>query len=232
MIVEWMAQDEYAYHFITQPKPAKEYMPSWYKNLTPFHGGQTPNIEDHRADVTEKLCMPLLDTFTSGYIQEAWCDINIRLDDEGRHKFIGANKHREIVIVRPGANKIIPKDSNYSDSHVNWLSHWEPKLPSGWSTYYSHPFNQYDLPFRTIDGIIDSDKWWIGGSVPFLLKNNFEGVIPQGTPLYQMLFFKRENWQSKTPEFNEISKMKLYNKIFNSFYGGYRKHIWSKKNYE
>lgn len=234
MIVEWIPQNQYASDYITPPKPAKNYMPFWYKNLPPFSSGHTPRIEGTKADTTEKLCMPLFDTFTTGYIQEAWCDINVRVDNDGSISINSANSSERIVQERGGPNRIIPKDKNYNDYHINWWTHWEPRTPKGWSTYYSHPFNQYDVPFRTIDGIIDTDKWWIGGSIPFLLKTGFEGVIPEGTPLYQMIFFKRENWKSRILKYENIEKEKntLYNKVFNNFYGGYKKNMWIKKNYE
>lgn len=237
MIVEWIPQSQYAYDCIPPPKPAKIYMPDWYKNMPPFQGGHTPNITDKKADTTEKQCMPLFDTFTTGYIQESWCDISLRIDDNNNIKINHASPEENIIVMRGGQNKIVPKDKNYSfsyENNLNWFTHWEPRTPPGWSTYYSHPFNQYDMPFRTIDGIIDTDKWWVGGSLPFLLKTGFEGIIPKGTPLYQMLFFKRENWKSKVLEFKDIEKerLKLYTNVFTHFHGGYKKHIWSKKNYE
>jgi hypothetical protein len=237
MIVEWVPQSQYACDYIKPPQPAKNYIPDWYKNLPPFSTGHTPTINGHRADSTEKQCMPLFDTFTTGYIQEAWCDINIRVDSQGKISINSADPIESIVMSREGPNKIIPKDKNYQFSytdHLNWFSHWEPRTPKGWSTYYSHPLNQYDLPFRTIDGIIDTDRWWIGGSVPFLLKTGFEGIIPKGTPLYQMFFFKRENWKSKILKYKDIEKerLQLHRKVFNHFYGGYKKYMWAKKNYE
>jgi hypothetical protein len=237
MIVEWVPQSQYASDYITPPKPAKNYIPDWYKTLPPFHQGHTPTIESNRADSTEKQCMPLLDTFSFGYIQEAWCDISIRIDGQGKVVINSANMSETIVQVRPGRNRINPRDKNYYHSyedHLNWMTHWEPKTPKGWSTYYSHPLNNYELPFRTIDGIIDTDRWWIGGSIPFLLKTGFEGVIPQGTPLYQMMFFKREDWKSNILKYEDIEKerLRLHSRVFNHFYGGYKKHMWVKKTYE
>ena len=237
MIVEWIPQSQYASDYIDPPKPARNYLPDWFKNLPPFVGGHTPSITCEQADSTEKQCMPLLDTFSAGYIQEAWCDISVRVGNDGKISIKSANQHTEIVKSRGGPNRIIPRDNQYyydPDNHLNWWTHWEPRTPKGWSTYYSHPFNHYDLPFRTVDGIIDTDEWWIGGSVPFLLKNGFEGIIPKGTPLYQMVFFKRENWKSEVLNYEDIEKerMKLHKKIFSHFYGGYKKHSWSKKTYE
>ena len=243
MIVDWVPMNDYAAKYIVPPKPAKNYMPEWYKDLPPFQHGQTPKVNSGseidscvysgRGDATEKLCMPMFDTFTSGYIQESWCDINIRIDDDGNQLVVQADRvGPQIINFRSGKNKVVPKNSIWSDTHINWFTQWEPKTPKGWSTYYSHPFNQYDMPFRTIDGIIDTDMWWIGGSVPFLFKKGFEGTIPQGTPIYQMLFFKREKWQSRYKEFNETEHTTLYNKVFTSFHSGYKKFTWEKKSYD
>jgi len=232
MIVEWIPQSEYAYDHIPPPKPAKNYIPTWYKDLTPFYGGQHPTICSSRADVTEKLCMPLFDTFTTGYIQESWCDVYVNIESDGRVSMIQADQSVDMIHPRVDKNKIIPKNKGYVDFHINWKTSWEPKTPKGWSTYYTHPLNQYDMPFRTIDGIIDTDRWWIGGDIPFLLQNQFQGIIPAGTPLYQMFFIKRENWRSKINKYDQKEQRNLYNKVFNSFYGGYRKFMWEKKNYD
>jgi hypothetical protein len=237
MIVEWIPQSQYASDYIDPPKPAKNYVPDWYKNLPPFAGGHTPKIYSDRADSTEKHCMPLFDTFTTGYIQESWCDISVRVGDDGNVSIDAASHNEPMIVVRNVPNRMIPRNQGYylnKNNHMNWWTHWEPRTPKGWSTYYSHPFNQYDAPFRTMDGIIDTDKWWIGGSVPFMIKEGFEGIIPKGTPLYQMFFFKRENWKSKIMKHEdiELEKNKLYKKIFDHFYGGYKRHSWSKKVYE
>jgi antitoxin (DNA-binding transcriptional repressor) of toxin-antitoxin stability system len=35
------------------------------------------------------------------------------------------------------------------------------------------------------------------GSIPFYIKNGFEGVIKSGTPVAQIIPFKQENWKAE-----------------------------------
>ena len=44
--------------------------------------------------------------------------------------------------------------------------------------------------------MVDTDKYPIPVHFPFLLKKNFEGLIKQGTPIIQVIPFKRESWKS------------------------------------
>lgn len=230
MKVEWIPQNEYASKYITPPKPAKNYMPEWYKKLPPFTTGNKPRVFEKRTNTTAKHCMPLFDTFTTGYIQETWCDLAVFRDDDGI-KFDFASSGGNLVVEGHGKNEIFPS-SGYHDKMLAWWTQWEPKTPPGWSTLYVHPLNQNDLPFYTMSGIIDTDRWPIGGKIQFFVKEDFEGIIPKGTPMYQMIFFKREDWKSEVLEYNEDYITKTNNKVFDFFYSGYRKNIWAKKNYE
>lgn len=229
--VEWKPQNSYAEKHIPRPKPAKTFMPEWYKLRPPFQTGHHPQIINTKANSTEKMCMPLMDSFSLGYIQEAWCDIFVQNTNDGIEMY-QANDAQSIFKIGEKSyaeGKICP--SGYIDISASWWTQWEPKTPNGWSTLYTHPLNQ-NLPFYTMSGVIDTDQWWHGGSVPFFLREGFEGVIPSGTPLYQIIFIKRENWKSTESEYKEDEMRSLYDSVFNKFYGGYKKLKWAKKNYE
>ena len=44
-------------------------------------------------------------------------------------------------------------------------------------------------------GIIDLDEGMYNGNIPFFINGNFTGVIDQGTPIAQIIPFKREDWK-------------------------------------
>ena len=58
------------------------------------------------------------------------------------------------------------------------------------------PQNADDSPLMAISGIIDTDKFIVNGHFSFIVKRGFSGIIKQGTPLVQVIPFKRENWTS------------------------------------
>ena len=64
------------------------------------------------------------------------------------------------------------------------------------------------------------------------IKNNFEGIIPQGTPIAQIIPFRQENWKSQVfkglVNLGKITSMKS-DLIF---FGWYKKTFWVNKKYE
>jgi len=87
------------------------------------------------------------------------------------------------------------------------------------------------LPFITHNAIIDTDGWPITGPVPFVIKKGFSGLIPAGTPIYQMLFIKRDNWNSEQGEYDKLYNKKIEFSVRKFLKDGYKKQIWSRKEY-
>jgi hypothetical protein len=104
-------------------------------------------------------------------------------------------------------------------------------LPKGYSCIIMHPLNRHDLPFLTLSGIVDADSMLHNGSIPFYIKEDFEGLIKAGTPILQVIPFKRESWKI-------VEKRGLFEKAavngkrsLNYTYGWYKKFSWNKKEY-
>jgi hypothetical protein len=51
------------------------------------------------------------------------------------------------------------------------------------------------LPFYVPSAIVDSDKKFPPADIRFVLRRDFEGIIKEGTPIYQLLPFTRESWK-------------------------------------
>jgi hypothetical protein len=96
-----------------------------------------------------------------------------------------------------------------------------------------HPLNRVDLPFITISGIIDFDKSIHApiGNIPFFIKKGFTGTIPAGTPMFQMIPFKREDWKSENQTYSDIFWQKKLNER-KGIADIYKKKVWQKKSYE
>lgn len=234
MKVEWIPMSEKAEKEIKPPAPAKNYMPEWYKRLPPFKSGNRPRWDKNTfsANSTAKLCMPFFDTFVTGYIQETWVDIIVEKDGHGGVVLNQSKPDLPIFNVRDNNETYSGPEEFYSGDNYVWMTQWEPKTPKGWSTLYMHPMNQFDLPFLTVNGVMDTDVWWQGGGLPFYIKRGFEGIIPKGTPMYQIVFFKRENWSSEFAKYDYDRQIQLDNKVRTRMHSAYKKLIWVKKNYE
>lgn len=223
---------EESYHCIAPPDSASKCIPIWYKRSPVFDSknimfDEEGSIKNHVL----KQCMPFIDSLTSGYIQKTWCDMHISFDDN------------ELIIIQ--SEKSMPLFSNRQTSHVKvnddyyptefvWYAPWMPETPKGYSCLFVNALNQFDLPFTTCSAIVDTDNFtatpW--GRVPFYFKKNFTGIIPCGTPMYQIIPFKRDNWVSESIPYNEIKAMKIATKTRSYFYGFYKKTMWKKKSFK
>jgi hypothetical protein len=230
-------QEEFAELYMEPPKPAKNYMPDWYKDMKPFH---TDNPEDNGmggANGTAKACFPLMDAFTTGYIQETWCDIWVERDPQGKPILSinpPLNNFGSIIggrIPVPNSKYNLPIPAKYYDEELVWRAPWLPQTPKGYSTLFTHPLNRYDLPFRSLDAVVDSDEYWGSGGYAFFLDNNFEGLIPMGTPMFQMIPFKRTDWESSLAKYDEIDMEKRRYTVQKHFRNGYKNIHWKRKLY-
>jgi hypothetical protein len=113
-----------------------------------------------------------------------------------------------------------------------WQTGVANTIPLGYSMLITHPINRHDLPFTTLTGIVDGGLVMAPtGSIPFYIKDGFEGLIPQGTPIAQIIPFRQENWSSKiTKGLTEIAK-EHHKKTNSLIYGWYKKTFWIRKKY-
>lgn len=217
------------------PKPSKNFIPQWFKDMP----ASLANIDNTKLDETAKKCIPFLDSLTSGYTQELTCDLEIKYhgfdekinQDIVSYNWSGSIKPMSTRMEDTRSRNSLPNFEGYYSSEQHWNSLWEPKTPKGYSTLYYHPANRFDLPFTTMNAIIDTDNWSLTGPVPFLIRKGFQGIIPAGTPIYQMIFFKREKWNSFKNEYNEKEQKALEYSIRRFFNDGYKKLHWEKKDY-
>jgi hypothetical protein len=222
---------------VPAPKPAKAFFPEWYKKIPKFENNEFKiNVLGDgkvQANTTVKSCMPFLDTFTTGYIQHTWCDVLIEYresDGYVSYKYAG---EPEIMNVRSkvSSEALIQNNEFYPVEFV-WHQPWIPKMPKGYSLLYTHPINRTDLPFYSLSGIIDNDVYTneTAGNHPFFIKKGFTGLIPAGTPMFQLVPIKRESWTHEVHEmepFNEIKRTGVQQ----YFYDGYKRLFWNKKEY-
>ncbi|MCG8461128.1 MAG: hypothetical protein MI919_32995, partial [Holophagales bacterium] len=70
---------------------------------------------------------------------------------------------------------------------VKFNNFWTIECPSGWSLLVTHPVNREDLPFRTLTGLVDADRYG-DAFIHFPARwsdPDFTGLLPRGTPVAQ-----------------------------------------------
>jgi hypothetical protein len=174
-----------------------------------------------------KHCIPYFDAMTAGYIQLLHCDIQVKQVD-GRPE-LRWRSHLSPCQIR--AKEEIDPKAGYSDAHFAWLMYWGIKTPEGWSSLITNPMNRPELPFTVTSGFMDTDKYHSPGNITFHIQEGFEGVIPQGTPMYQIIPVKREAWISEKNLSLRLEGQNDQMRKMNVFSGYYKKNRWQKKEY-
>jgi len=207
---------------------SKTTIPKWVKD-TPKWKDVNPNAEG--IGKTFKHCSSFLDPFIAGYVVTLPYDLVVEQTELGPYLKWPINE--PLVKVREDkVNSSIPTPTGYSSTHFVWEFPVAIEVPKGYSLLLTHPLNQHQLPFLTLSGIVDGEfVLYAGGSIPFFVSSSFEGVIPQGTPIAQIIPFKVESWSLKsTPgllQRGDLFRKKSLSKI----QGWYKSNIWIKKHY-
>lgn len=216
------------------PQSAAKHIPEWFKKFHIFTNNDKkfrikPNGQ-HNLSI--KACPPFVDAMLSGYIISLRNDIFVEDNDGvksvrwtwGEPDFISLHTPEQLP------SELAP--SECSDQPFKFSNIWSISLPKGYSALITHPLNRHDLPFITLSGIVDADSYNFPVSFPFFFKKDAEGIIPAGTPIAQIIPFKRESWTKKINPFdNKISvsqQAQTKSKIFKS----YKSLNWSKKSFK
>ena len=216
---------------VPPPRPAAYYIPEWYKKTPKFSEKNPDWGEDGNNRPGVKSCAPFLDAYVNGYIQETWQDIRVRVDDATGRIDVDFPTEPDIVSNREKIS--IPVSNDFYDIEFIWKTPWIPRTPEGWSIMFAPLPNRLELPFTCATGIIDSDNFYHSpfGNFPFYIRKGFRGIIPKGTPMFQMIPIKRESWQADVKEWDRVDTYKRQHVISSKVMGAYRKLFWVKKEF-
>jgi hypothetical protein len=227
--IEFIPNSEQTGKALPPPAPSKEFVPQWYKDSPRFTTGNDMTFGEDGPNKNYKLCVPFLDIMTAGYIIELPYDIHVTLlGDRIGFDWVDAP---DMVSARRNLRGL-PRPAGCYEQAYAWTFFWGVKTPPGYSALITHPFNRYELPYITTNGIIDSDNFSQGGEIPFFLKEGFSGIIPAGSPIAQVIPFKREPWKSEVKEYDDSFFQKQVYKLHRNITGAYKKSMWVKKTYE
>lgn len=219
------------------PKPAKSFIPEWYKNAE-------NKYEDEQGGVQLglKTCMPFLDSLSSGYMLTLPIDVYINEEkNELAHLFNnsasslnmrwdGPPEFGDFIDERSSkSGSTMPRPAGHYPNHLVFRGYWSIKTPKGFSLLMTHPLNRHDLPFTIASGIIDSDKYFAPGNIPFFVKKGFSGVVPKGTPIAQLIPIKREQWTAYNNDPYLAEKDMIQGLTVRNTDTNYKKKFWQRK---
>jgi hypothetical protein len=215
-------------YFDIAPKPVLVSVPDWYnseKSYNPkkgvFQGNPTSTI---------KKCLPVIDSMKAGYYLVLPCDVWVENDGE-KIKFEYAWDNLQLV---GGQAKMqyenYPIPSEYYQVAFKWTNYWIIKTPKNWSSLFIHPLHYDNLPYETLSAIVDTDKFPTTINFPFIFRKDFSGLIPKGTPIVQVIPFKRETVTCEYSYDKGVLK-NLWDKAHTEFFNRYGKNFFSPKKY-
>jgi hypothetical protein len=217
------------------PVPASSLIPKWYKDLNVHSGGggNKPLVRDFGTDKTLKSCMPFLDGITAGYLLKLPLDLSVDIDENGiKHLNWITKDYSPISVHDKSQVGEYPIPSGYDKEIFKIHGTWGIQTPPGYSLMYIHPLGRFDLPFYTFHGIVDTDQHYVPINMPFVLKTDFVGVIPRGTPYSQLIPIKREKWESNSMDFEDFDPSVTTSSILLSIEKWYKDRVWQKKEYK
>jgi hypothetical protein len=216
---------------------AKKYVPDWYKKSPQkIKGLENYSLVPHNplaTTSTYKKCTPFLDALTNGYIFYLSQDIEVIRKEDGSPYITWRSGHLDPITWHDNNQwEGLKSPDNCYDYVYKWENYLVIKTPKKYSTLFTHPHNRFDLPFQTISGIVDTDKYDLGVNFPFFLKENFTGIIKAGTPVAQITFFKRNHWFRSIKKYNKNFYKKAHFNFFSNIERSYKNLFWEKKEYE
>lgn len=169
-----------------QPFRASKAIPRWWKDLQREIDAQgAPTF----PSFTAKTCSPVFDVLTAGYIIPLPFDLHVQCNAEGDIRFNWLFAPGTYVDSHP------PEQIPIYGGAWKLVNPWVIKTPPGYSVLIAHPFHRPDLPFHTLEAVVDTDTYHNRVNFPFLWEGGeYDGVLRAGTPFAQVIPFQREQW--------------------------------------
>lgn len=228
---------KYAYDMCEKPYPSIENIPEWHKKMKPYSisednpKGSKLMIIDGHSNATAKKCTPMLDSISFGYTVPLWSDVLVSNKED--QISIDWRVKKDVFQLHGPSSREIPAPEGYDSVVFKFITHFRIRTPPGYSCLITSPSGHYDLPFKAINGIIDTDKSVIDTNIPCWIKSNTNGIIEKGTPIAQIFPFKRDNWEK---EFEIIDEEKQRSEedlgFLSTIKNNYVKNIWSRKTFK
>ncbi len=225
--------EEYSDNFFNI-EPSSEFIPEWYRIAKGNIDKTTTNLFEQNPSATNstfKKCTPFLDAMSAGYTVFLTADLEIGKSEEGETLILWRTTRKIVTEHSPEQWEGLPVPHGYYPMVLKWHNQFAINVPDGYSLLFSNPINRFDLPFQTITGIVDCDKYPGQVHFPFFLKEGFTGIIPAGTPITQIIPIKRERWQREKLQYDKNFSPIFFEKFFSTIKRSYKKNYWSRKEY-
>lgn len=218
------------------PSPSSKHLPEWYKKMNTYMRASKPphpkayNWETGKdlSNLSMKSCVPVFDALTSGYMLTLSADVIVTHDSNYKFRMMWDVPWQIVTTHNKSQYSTLNVPNEYEEDAYKWENTWVVNTPKGYSCIFTHPANRFDLPFFTLTGHVDTDTYNIPVNLPFFLRKDFEGIIKKGTPIAQVIPYRRETWKSEVVKHDPRSVHRLH-KLKTTIIRSYKENYWFRK---
>jgi hypothetical protein len=216
-----------------EPLPSSKFIPDWYKKTASYINGEKKPTGDGSGSGTIKRCMPVFDAITSGYIIPTYVDLFVSKMEDGNIK-VEAPSMDPLGFHPLVQAPFLPGVTDKTVQFPKWINPWGIETPKGYSCLFIAPMHHPNEFFKVLPGVVDTDQYTAPVNFPFMFTDpDFVGLIPAGTPMVQVIPFKREAWQMKMGSVKEINKINSIKQNLRSiFFDSYKIKYRANKEYK
>lgn len=235
------------------PEPAHKVLPKWYKEMPYSMLEKKDNLKIHKGkgnkvkkiftessissidtDLTIKRCMPVFDSMSLGYFLKVPGDIEVYKTSIGEEKFsafswspLGPVQSHSMEQV-----KGYPHNGIHKLGLPKFINPWIIKTSPGYSCLLIPPMHR-DAKFSILPGVVDTDTFDFPINFPFTLTDpDFEGTIEGGTPMVQVIPFKRDEFSHEVYSgYDYVQKYPDTTLFQEEFPDSYKNDNWERKKY-
>lgn len=216
-----------------QPAPSSKFLPEWYKNAQSYlNDEKKPNVG--LPFVTIKKCIPVFDAITAGYMIVLNRDMYVQQLEDGPyfHWRTEDKEEKEDVLTEHHEFQVQGHPDNNLGYQLKIENPWLIKTEPGYSCMILPPLHR-DNDIVILPGVVDTDKYYQTINLPFNLKfKDFEGMIEAGTPIAQVIPFKRESFVMSVVPLDSNQKLSTQRAVASKLFDAYKNIFWSRKDYK
>lgn len=215
--------------FFEHPVPALKKIPQWYKDTLEYIDNKKSYAKTDSHPQTIKKCIPVFDAMTAGYIISTTCDIEVSIKDGFQYFYWG---ELGTIDFHPVEQAPIHPAQN-GNPYPKWVNFWSVETPPGYSCLFIDPMHNPNNIFTILPAIVDTDNYSAPVNFPFVMNDTqWTGIIPAGTPIAQIIPFKRDSWKTEVGKKKDVDKGFIIIKKLQTFlYNSYKRQFWIRKEY-
>lgn len=192
-----------------EPIPMAKVIPDWWREMPKEISNQVPVSETGHPtgeipSQTIRKCVPFLDSLRTGYCIPMWQDLVVGLDenDNAMLHWRSVAESKPVAeqrawdgFVNPATGTGMPGTEDVENPNAFiLLNPWQIKTPKGYACLFM-PIINANLPLQFSAAIVNTDTYHSLINFPFFVKEKWRGTIKRGTPIMQIIPFKRDEWE-------------------------------------